>query len=145
MTDKWCMPGFNLKPTNLQCFIGLQEIKDIWKKRQKCIEINDLYLKNISSKKVKIISKNYLPKEFPLYVQAIVNSKNKFIKYMKKNKIQIRPLPPSISTANYIYKNKDKNKFKNSNNFFKKGVYLPCGPSQKISDIKKVIRAINDY
>ena len=24
---------YNFKPTNLQCFIGIQELNDIWKKR----------------------------------------------------------------------------------------------------------------
>ena len=91
LTDSWCMPGYNLKPTNLQCFIGIDEIRNIWKKRKKCIEINDLYLKNLSSKKIKIISKNYSSTEFPLYVQALVDNKKKFIDYMKKYKIQIRP------------------------------------------------------
>ena len=41
------MPGYNLKPTNLQCFIGIDEIK-IFEKRKKCIEIVNLYLKNLS-------------------------------------------------------------------------------------------------
>tara|TARA_B110000483_G_scaffold243657_1_gene334951 strand:- start:8287 stop:9348 length:1062 start_codon:yes stop_codon:yes gene_type:complete len=145
LTDSWSMPGFNLKPTNLQCFIGIDEIKNIWKKRKKCIEINDLYKKNLNSQKIDIISKNYSSTEFPLYVQAKVNNKKRFIEYMKINKIQIRPLPPSISSANYLYPKKNKEKFKNSNNFFKKGVFLPCGPSQKISDIKRVIELINKY
>ena len=145
LTDSWSMPGFNLKPTNLQCFIGINEIKNIWKKRKKCIEINDLYKKNLNSQKIDIISKNYSSTEFPLYVQATVNNKKRFIEYMKINKIQIRPLPPSISSANYLYPKKNKEKFKNSNNFFKKGVFLPCGPSQKISDIKRVIKLINKY
>lgn len=147
LTDNWCMPGFNLKPTNLQCFIGINELKNIWQKRKKCIVINDLYLKKVNSKKIKIISKNYLEGEFPLYVQALIKNKLHFINFMKKNKIQVRPLPPSISTAKYLYKNKNKNKknFKNSNNFFKNGVYLPCGPSQNIRDINRVISVINKY
>ena len=30
--DKWKMPGYNLKPTNLQCFIGINELKGIKKR-----------------------------------------------------------------------------------------------------------------
>ena len=145
LTDKWCMPGFNLKPTNLQCYIGIYELQNIWKKRRKCIEINNLYLKKVNSSKINIISKNYLDGEFPLYVQALAKNKSRFIDFMNKNKIQVRPFPPSISAANYLYKNKKKKYFKNSNNFFKMGVYLPCGPSQDINDINRVISVINKY
>ena len=36
-TDSWKTPGYNFKPTNLQCFIGIQELNDIWKKDQ-CVK-----------------------------------------------------------------------------------------------------------
>ena len=79
LTDSWCMPGFNLKPTNLQCFIGINEVQNIWGKRKKCIEINNLYLKNLKNKKIEIISKNYSSGEFPLYVQALADNKKNLL------------------------------------------------------------------
>ena len=55
---------------------------------------------------------------------------------MKKYKIQIRPLPPSISTAKYLYKKKIEVYLKIQIIFLKRGL-SSCGPSQEISDIKK--------
>ncbi|MDC3206096.1 DegT/DnrJ/EryC1/StrS family aminotransferase, partial [Candidatus Pelagibacter sp.] len=144
-TDSWKFPGYNFKPTNLQCFIGIQELNDIWKKRSMCKKINELYVSKIKNNKIKIISTNYSKMEFPLYTLALVNNKSKFINFMKKYKIQIRPLPPSISSAKYLVKENIFNKFKNSKIFSSKGVYLPCGPSQNLVDINKVIKIANNY
>jgi len=79
------------------------------------------------------------------YETAFVKNKNLFISYMKKNKIQVRPLPPSLSSANYFFEKQKKIKATNSNFFYKNMVYLPCGPSQTASDITRVIKAINSY
>lgn len=144
-TDSWKSPGYNFKPTNLQCFIGTQELNDIWKKRSMCKKINEMYVNKIKNNKIKIISKNYSKMEFPLYTLALVSNKSKFISFMKKHKIQIRPLPPSISSAKYLTKGNTSNKFKNSEIFSTKGVYLPCGPSQNLNDIIRVIKIANRY
>ena len=112
-TDRWKSPGFNLKPNNLQCFLGLSELKVAHKKKNKCIKINNLYLKNIKNKKIKLLTKNYRNGEFPIYVQALVDNRLKFKKYLSKKKIEIRYLPPSLSEANYLNKNSKKT-FKNS-------------------------------
>jgi len=143
-TDKWKTPGFNLKPNNFQCFLGLYELKNAKIKKKKCLEINNLYLKNLKNKKVKILSKNYENEEFPIYVQALVDNKYDFKKYLLSKNIEIRFLPPSLNQAKYLNKYPVK-KYKNSKILSQKGIYLPCGPSQNINDIKKVINIINKY
>ena len=39
LTDSWCMPGYNLKPTNLQCFIGIDEIRNVGKKEKNILKL----------------------------------------------------------------------------------------------------------
>lgn len=144
IADKWKTPGFNLKPNNFQCFLGLDELKNAKAKKKKCIAINDLYLKNIKNRKIEILSKNYVNGEFPIYVQALVNNKFKFKKYLSNNNIEIRFFPPSLNSVKYLNKYSVK-KYKNSKILSQKGIYLPCGPSQDLNDIKKVIDIINKY
>lgn len=144
IADKWKTPGFNLKPNNFQCFLGLDELKNAKAKKKKCIAINDLYLKNIKNRKIEILSKNYVNGEFPIYVQALVNNKFKFKKYLSNNNIEIRFFPPSLNSVKYLNKYSVKN-YKNSKILSQKGIYLPCGPSQDLNDIKKVIDIINKY
>tara|TARA_Y100000992_G_scaffold302572_1_gene277424 strand:+ start:231 stop:1286 length:1056 start_codon:yes stop_codon:yes gene_type:complete len=143
-TDKWNSPGFNLKPNNFQCFLGLNELKIAHKKKRQCIKINNLYIKKITNKKVKLLTTKYEKGEFPIYVQALVDNKVKFKKYLSQKGIEIRYLPPSLSESKYL--NKDtKKKFKNSMVLSKKGVYLPCGPSQNLKSILYAIKVINKY
>jgi len=144
LTDKWRMPGYNLKPTNLQCFIGINELKYIKKKKNACIKIFKNYKSKVKNKKIKIFDPQYSKEEFPLYVIALVKNKSKFMKYMKENNVQTRPLPPPISSAKYLFKKK-KIKFNNSDSIYHKAIYLPCGPSQSKNDINKVIKIINNY
>ena len=59
---------------------------------------------------------------------------------MNKNNIFCRTFYNSLNETPYL---KIKGKFKNSDNFSRNGVYLPCGPDQKISDINQVIKVIN--
>ena len=143
--DKWKMPGFNFKPNNLQCYIGIQELRNIKRKRENCKKIYNIYLSKIKNKRVKIFNPDYSKNEFPIYVFAIVKNKFNFIKYMKKNKIEIRPLPPSLSSAKYFLKKGKKLKSNNSDFLNKNIVYLPCGPSQKMKDIDTVIKVVNSY
>ena len=143
--DKWKMPGYNLKPTNFQCFIGLNEIKTIQKKKIACKQIFKIYKSKMKNKKIEIFDPEYSKKEFPLYVIALIKkNKNKFLNYMSKNNIQARPLPPSVSSAKYLFK-KRKIKFLNSDMIYHQGVYLPCGPSQNKDDINKVIKIMNKF
>ena len=144
-TDKWKMPGFNLKPTNFQCFIGLQELKKIKRKRRNCINIFKMYVLGVKNDKVKIFNPIYEKNEFPIYVFAIVKNKRNFIRYMLKKKIQIRPSPPPLSSAKYFFEKEKKIKTNNSDFFYKNLVYLPCGPSQNLKDIIRVIKEINTY
>ena len=89
-------------------FSRIIRIKGCAQKKNKCIKINNLYLKNIKNEKIKLLTKNYRNGEFPIYVQALVDNRLKFKKYLSKKKIEIRYLPPSLSEANYLNKNSKK-------------------------------------
>lgn len=80
--------------------------------------------------------------EIPIYTEVLCKNRDKFINYMAKNRIEIRKSLPSIHRASYISKKKF---FKNSNKFETDGVFLPCGPDQRLNDIIKVIKKINKY
>jgi len=144
-TDQWNQPGFNFKYNHYQAVIGFNELKKINLKINNCKKIYKLYEENILlMRKIKIIKSYIADGEMPLYVQAIVDNKKKFINFMLKKGIQIRPLTPSLNFAKYLNKLNKKN-FKNSDYFHNKGVYLPSGPTQKISNIKKILASIKQY
>ena len=53
-------------------------------------------------KKITVIKSDLKNDEMPLYTQAIVNNKKKFIKFMSLKNIEIRPLTPSLNFAKYL-------------------------------------------
>ena len=143
--DQWNQPGFNFKYTHIQACIGFNELANIDSKVNKCKKIYKFYEKSIfSMKKITVIKSDLKNDEMPLYTQAIVNNKKKFIKFMSLKNIEIRPLTPSLNFAKYLSFKKNQN-FKNSNFFHNHGVYLPSGPTQKFKDLEKVISAIKEY
>ena len=62
---------------------------------------------------------------------------------MKKNNVIIRPSYPSLNRMKIL--NSNKYKFKNSEIFEKKGVFLPTGVDRDINEIKKVISSIKKF
>ena len=144
-TDQWNQPGFNFKYNHYQAVMGFNELKKINLKINNCKKIYKLYEQNILlMKKIKII-KSYIENgEMPLYVQAIVDNKKKFINFMIKKGIQVRPLTPSLNFAKYLTR-LNKKTFTNSDYFHNKGVYLPSGPTQKVNNIKKILASIKQY
>lgn len=142
-TTKWSQLGFNFKYSDIQSKIGLSELKNINNKIANIKKIYNLYNKKIiKNKYFKLIKVNIKNGEIPIYVEALCKNKNKFIKFMSKNKIEIRKMLPSINKAKYISNNKI---FRNSKIFDKHGIFLPCGPDQNLKDIIIVTKKINEF
>ena len=131
--------GYNFKVTDMQAVLGSGQLKEISKRIKKKKIIYDTYykfLKNNKSLKIFMRKKEETPWSFDLYSK----NKNKIKKYLKKNKILTRDVYPPLNSQK-IYKH-IKN-LKVSNNYCKKGIWLPSSLSLKISEIKNICNLIN--
>jgi len=140
--NKFLNFGFNFKYTDIQASFGLSQLKKFNLNIKKVFKIYSLYLSKLKENdNIKIIKSQIKEGELPIYVEVLIKkNRGKFIKYMNKNNIFCRTFYNSLNEAPYL---NIKGKFKNSDNFSRNGVYLPCGPDQKISDINQVIKVIN--
>ena len=103
--------------------------------------IFNYYKINLKSKKIKLVE--YDSHANYCYVQALVKNRNNFFKYCEKRGIKSHPGLRCISeTKNKKLKLKS---IKNSENFSKRSVRLPCGPGYKLSELKGIIRILNEY
>lgn len=78
--------------------------------------------------------------ETPWSVDIYLKKKNKISSILKKNKILTRPVYPPLNSQK-IYKN-----FKNlkvSNDYCKKGLWLPSSLDIKLNTIDKICKIIN--
>ena len=131
--------GYNFKVTDMQAVLGIGQLLEINKRAKKKKLIYDTYynlLKDNKSLKVFKRNKDETPWSFDLYSAK----KNKIKKYLKKYKIFTRDVYPPLNSQK-IYKH-IKN-LKVSNDFCRRGIWLPSSLNLKISEIKKICNLIN--
>jgi len=141
---KWGKTGLNFKFTDVLATIAICELTRFKYYKKKLIKLYKLYLKYLKNKKIKIIPVNYKNGEIPQYIEVICKQRDKLQELLKKRGIDTRIFYPSMHKISNNYKNFHKNFF-NSNNFEKNGIYLPSGPDQNLSKIKKLITILNKF
>lgn len=142
--NNWSKLGFNFKFTDIAATIAITELEKFRVYKKKLTELYKLYFKNIKNHNVEIIEVDMKNGEIPQYIEILVKKRNKLVSYLKKNGVDVRIFYPNLSN-NILYKNNIGTKLINSDKFEKFGLYLPSGPDQNISDIKKVINLINNF
>lgn len=133
--------GLNFKPSDLHAYYGLENLKKFNFIKKKCNQIFIKYKKNLKSKKISLFNPNSSP---TIYCNAFVKNREEFLKYCKKNRIQIHLGVRPLSLSKTV-KNKMNSSLKNSIEISKHLVRLPSGPGYKISTIKKIINILNNY
>jgi len=135
--------GYNYRMTNICAAIGYSQLKKIDIFIAKKIKINYLYKKFLSSSDVEFQDAHLLCKStFWLVNILFKNSKTKVKveKYLKKKKIETRPIFKPMNQLK-MFKSSNKN-FKNSINIFSRGISLPSFPDLKIHEVKYITDSI---
>ena len=135
--------GFNLRPTEIQSFLGLMQLKKI-NKISKIREKNfKSYLQTIKPTfwKPQIDDGNFVSNMgYPI----ISKSRDNILKILKKYKIDTRPIIcGSISKQPFYYKKFKKKKLINADSVYKYGLYLPNHTKISKKNIKFILSKIN--
>ena len=136
--------GINSRLDNIQAAILNIKLKRINKLNNVRRTIANYYYKNLLNKKIYLfnIDKNSCFHQFVI----LVENRNKFLKYLKKNKIPFGFHYPYSINKLKVFKNYFKNKdFKVAEEIGKKCVSLPIHPKLKIEELKYIINKINLY
>lgn len=135
--------GFNIRSTDLQAFIGLNQLKKldkIIKKRNKNFKY---YQKNIINNywKIKEPKKSYVSNfAYPI----ITNNLDKLVSALNVANIDCRPLIcGSINEQPFWYDNYGKSNLPNSNLVHKNGLYIPNNPDLTKDELDRIIEIIN--
>jgi CDP-6-deoxy-D-xylo-4-hexulose-3-dehydrase len=136
-------PGFNLRATDLQAFIGIEQLKkidDIVKKRY----YNFHLYENL------IINDYWKPNEFPRTMTSnfaypyIHPRKNEIIEALHRNDIETRPLICGSMGNQPVYTNLyGKCSLENCDKIDKYGIYLPNNAEITEEEILKVCKVVN--
>lgn len=138
-------PGFNLRSTDLQAYIGISQIDKIEyisKKREKNLKIYDKYIKN-NYWKIKLIENAYISN----FAYPIIHPKILDIHYdLKENGVESRPLIcGSIAEQPFWIERYGKTELPFADIIHKYGMYLPNNPSLTKKEIKQICEIVNKY
>ena len=139
--------GFNYRMTSMQAAIGivqLKKLKDILKKKQM---IKNQYVSYLKAKTFEIFPKLKNKSSVEWFVTITFqkqNLRNRFIKYMEKNKIECRPMIFPFLCKHFRNDFYKKNFF-NSYNISLNSVHLPSSLNLNNKDIKLIANLINKW
>lgn len=142
-------PSFNFRITDLQCALGLSQIKKInrfLKKRRDLAKKYQKQLAGINWLKLPV-QKDYAKHAWHLYPVRIIGNRKKFFDYLIKNRIgtQVHYMPLHLHPfykKNFNYKKGD---FPVAEDYYKKAVSLPIFYSLTKKDFGRVIKVIKNY
>jgi CDP-6-deoxy-D-xylo-4-hexulose-3-dehydrase len=137
-------PGFNLRSTDLQAFIGLRAIDKLDKYANTRNKNFHYYLNNIKNNELDIqVNSNDFVSNFAM---PIVNkNKEMIIKNLIENNIECRPLiAGNLGNKPFWYENFAEVYMKNSNLIDKYGFYIPNHQDLTQEQLNKVIKIINN-
>lgn len=138
-------PGFNLRSTDLQAFIGREQLKrldSIVEKRNENFKIYDSLIRN-DFWKIKFIEGTF----YSNFAYPIIQDKQKFLKIVEalnKNRVETRPLVcGSISEQPFWKKLKINSYTPFANIVHNQGMYLPNNPQIQKDEIEFICNIIN--
>lgn len=138
--DNFEVFGINLKFTDLQAVIGIEQMKKLDYRVKRMREIFDLYyieLKDI------VEMKSPLNDEWiPWFVDIFTDKRTELITFLKKHKISTRPVYGEINKTKMYY---NKDIFENSQYVCKNGLFLPSYITIKDEDIKHICKLVKFF
>jgi len=136
--------GFNFKFTDLQASLGISQISNFYKRKEKLVKIYKFYKKNlIQNQNFKLIGFDIKNGELPLWSDVYCSNSQKLYKYLKKKKIYCRYFWDSINSMT-PYK-KSFHNLSNSKDLKNKLMWLPSSLSLESKELNYICNNINKY
>jgi len=138
--DNFEVFGINLKFTDLQAVIGIEQIKKNDYRVKRMREIFDLYYKEL--KDLVEIRPPLNDEWIPWFVDILTDKRTELVTFLKKHKISKRPVYGEINKTKMYY---NKDIFVNSQYVSKNGLFLPLYITIKDSDIIQICKLIKFF
>ena len=138
--DNFEVFGINLKFTDLQAVIGIEQIKKIDYRVKRMREIYNLYYKELKS-----VVKMYEPLSdiwFPWFIDIYIENRDELIQFLKIHKIQTRPVYGEINKTVIYHSNIF---LQNSNYVCNNGLFLPSYITLTDDDILFICKIIKVF
>ena len=135
--DNFEVFGINLKFTDIQAVIGIEQMKKMDYRVKRMRDIYDLYYSELNGI---VEMKEPLSSEWiPWFVDIFTNEREELIDFLKKHKISSRPVYGEINKTNIYYSNEI---LPNSNYVCSRGLFLPSYITINDEDILQICKLI---
>jgi len=138
--DNFEVFGINLKFTDLQAVIGIEQMKKMDYRVKRMREIFDLYYNEL--KDIIEIRAPLNDEWIPWFVDIFTDRREELVVFLKKHKISTRPVYGEINKTKMYY---NKDIFENSNYVSKNGLFLPSYITLEDKDIKHICKLIKFF
>lgn len=134
-------PGFNLRSTDLQAFLGINQLKTLDEKNQRRYENFLVYDKKIINDYWKVSYNQFISNfAYPI----IHKNKNHIVSKLIEARIECRPLIcGSMSRQPFYYEKYGKQVFEFSDIIHDYGLYIPNNPDMTFDEIDYVCEVVN--
>ena len=135
--------GFNFRYTDLHASLGLVQLGKVEERIKNLKKIYTIYREALQKLEwIKLIPVDVEDGEVPLYVEIMVEEREKIMEYLASKNIQTRAIYPDLDSAKHL---NCENDYPNARVFGKQGLVLPCGPDQPIENIERVLMELEHY
>jgi len=138
--DDFVVFGINLKFTDIQAVIGIEQMKKLNFRVKRLREIYDLYYQEL--KDIVNIKAPLSDEWIPWFIDIYIEDREYLIKYLKKHKISTRHVYGEINKTPVYYEDKT---FKNSHYICNNGLFLPSYITLTNEDILYICNIIRLY
>jgi len=137
-------PGFNVRSTDLQAFLGVNQLNKIDSIVERREQIFNLYNNNVNLDKRMILNNHQKVSNFAYPV--IDKNINVIVEKLFENNIETRPLIcGSMGKQPYWIERYGDTNLKNANLINEFGIYLPNNPYMTDENVFEVVEIINKY
>ena len=135
--------GFNGKYNDIAAAFGRAQIRRAEHKKSYVTELYNIYEQAIKELNyLEMIPVDLAQGEVPLWIEVAVANREQFKFFLGERNIDTRKFLPNLNLAPHL---KNEGSFPNSEYFHKHGIFLPGGPGQPMTSVKKVIDALFEY
>lgn len=137
--------GLNFKFTDMLSSIGLVQLSRVPNRLTHVNAVHERYDSAFDECQfpfIKIIPVNIEAGEVPLWVEVLCEDRPKLMSYLESKGIQTRRFLPDLDDSPHL---QNHGEFPNSRMFGDHGVFMPCGPSQSLENVDRVVDALKRF
>lgn len=136
------VPGYNVRSTEINAFIGLEQLKRVGKFKKKRNQIYKIYSKNIKNDywKVKPLDSYVSPFAYPI----ITDKREKLVSALKEAGVETRPLIAGSIPRQPFWNPRPIPELRFADEVHKNGLYLPIRPDLTKEEVLYICKVVND-